>query len=162
MKDLSELLEKLGLTVKQAVLLSIVIFVIVWFLIRYLDQRKKRREKRDEVLDNYLRLQEEALLKTYRKLYEERDLTKMSKADFHNLIKEVDELVLAPFSQYRAHLDGNVQKQVYHIHNIINQFKGELSSDAITNLLSYRQQFYNDITLVKKAIEKNINKIKLV
>src|SRR5947207_1788578 len=141
MGELRRLFELLGLPPLLIVLGTLVTATAVYFLKQYFELRKSHRTKRNEGLIEYSRLQEEALFKAYRMLYEESDLSTVTQTEFRRLIKDADDMIMTPFTRYRAHLDKSVINRVYDIHNIVAQYRSNLSSDAINNLINYRPQF---------------------
>ena len=108
MKDLTDLLEMLGLPPEAIVAIILATSMFIFFLKHFLDRREKRETTRLEDLRKYARLQEEALLKAYRMLYEQVDLNTLSQKEFSQVICRADELIMEPFTRYRSDLPDGV------------------------------------------------------
>ncbi|HEU0050104.1 MAG TPA: hypothetical protein VFQ43_21115 [Nitrososphaera sp.] len=90
-----------------------------------------RRGKIDDTLFQYSKLQCSELLEVHRMLYESGEITEtLDVADFVKKIKEADQRILKPLTDFRAFLDEPVRQLIYPVHNMLEQFKYNPSKDA--------------------------------
>ena len=152
MEELKNLLKEIGL---PSVIISVGIIVagiLVFFIKRALDRREKQHTESRKTLREYARLQEEALLKAYRMLYEQVDLNKLSQSEFLQVVSKADDLIMEPFTRYRANLPDDIIAGIYNdIHSVLAQFKPypafprEVKPEAIDNLARYKNRFLKQI-----------------
>jgi hypothetical protein len=152
MEELKSLLKDLGIPPAAIAGVTIIAGIVIFFVKRALDLRGKRKAERRKTLSEYARLQEEALFKAYRKLYEDVNVTTLSTRDFLQVISETDELIMEPFTRYRNDLPADVQARIYDdIHNDLAQFKpdptlpSEVTKEATHRLSAHRERFLQKI-----------------
>lgn len=163
MKDLKDLLRELGLPPEAIAVIIITATIGVFFLKRFLDRREKRKTARIEDLRKYARLQEEALLKAYRLLYEQVDLNALTQKEFAQVICQADDLIMEPFTRYRRDLPDDVQAKIYNdLHSPIAQFKFnpalrcEVAPEAKYALTQYRGRFLKEIDATLTVIQNHL------
>jgi hypothetical protein len=112
-----------------------------------------RREKIDDALLQYSKLQCSEFLEVYRMLYEAGEITEtVNVDDFVKIIKEADQRILKPLTDFSAFVDEeDMKKLIYPVHNILDQFKYNPSRDAIKAFIDFRQSFYG---LIASAINQ--------
>jgi hypothetical protein len=159
MQELGNLLKELGLPPLAIAATVIAAAILIFFLKRALNRREKRKVKSRETLKEYARLQEEALLKAYRMLYEQVDLGTLSQKEFLQVICQADDLLMKPFTRYRADLPAAVTATIYNdIHSVLAQFKPypglprEVPPEAIQKLSQYKEPFLRSIDTLRNVI----------
>ena len=165
MKDIKDLLERMGLPPEAILIVIITAAVFIFFLKRNLDRREKEKAIRINDLKAYARLQEEALLKAYRLLYEQVDLKSLTNKEFCEIICKADDIIMAPFTRYRRDLPEDIKKRIYDdIHCTISQFKPspafpqEISEKAKHALSQYGDRFIKKIEETLAAIQSHIKR----
>ncbi len=163
MKDLKDLLEKLGLPPEAIMAVIVAAAIFVFFLKRFLDRREKQEMARIEDLREYARLQEEALLKAYRLLFEQVDLNKLTQKEFSQVICQADELIMDPFTRYRRNLPDDIRAKIYNdLHSPIAQFKPdpafprEVTPEAKHTLSQYGSRFLKEIESTLTMIQNHL------
>ena len=163
MKELKNLLGGLGLPPEAIAVIVFATAISVFFIKRFLDRREKRETARLEDLRKYARLQEEALLKAFRMLYEQVDLNTLSEKEFSQVVCRADELIMEPFTRYRRDLPDDIQAKIYNeLHSPIAQFKPdpsfprEVTPEAKHALSQYRGRFLKQIESTKTVIQKHL------
>lgn len=160
MEELKELLNQIGLPTWAIPVVLILTAFLLFFAKSYYNRREARAEKDYEVLRKYAALQEQALIQAFRMLFEEVNLKALTQTEFERVVSQADDLILKPFTEYRAYLDSKVISKFYDIHNVLAQFKSDPtfqhkpSQDAIENLLGYSDRFLKDSTALKELILK--------
>jgi hypothetical protein len=158
MNELKELLQQIGLPPTLVLIVVIIAMIGVFFAKTALQRKHEREKKKYDKLLEYQGLQEAALLKAYRKLYEEVDLKSLTPSEFRNLVSEADQLIMEPFTNYRAYMDRRIADSLFNLHNVIAQYKGDptmpytITPEAISNLCFYRERFLMDIEAFKTLI----------
>lgn len=138
----------------------IVAAIALFFVKRTLDQRDKQKTEKRRTLSEYGRLQEEALFKAYRRLYEDVDIDRLSQTEFLRVISQTDEMIMAPFTRYRNDLSSDVLAKLYDIHNDLAQFKpdpnlpSKVTREAIHKLSAHRERFLQKIESVRDVLRR--------
>jgi hypothetical protein len=152
MEELKSLLKDLGIPPAALAGFTIIAAIVIFFVKRALNLRDKRKTERRKTLSEYARLQEEALFKAYRKLYEEVNINALSQREFLQVISQADELIMKPFTRYRNDLPADVRARIYDdIHNDLAQFEpdpafpSEVTKEAIRRLSAHRERFLQKI-----------------
>ena len=94
MEELKSLLKEIGLPSAVTGAIIIAVAIVVFFAQRALKNREKQKAERRKTLHDYARLQEEALFKAYRRLYEDVDINALSPNEFRQVISQADELIM--------------------------------------------------------------------
>src|SRR5438445_3552171 len=156
MDELKELLKQIGLPSVAIPIVVIAAAVSIFFVKRAL-KRKDQKEKRfRETLRKYANLQEKALLEAYRSLYEHVSLKSMTSRQVEGVVSAADDLIMGPFTAYRAELPNEVREKFYNdIHSILAQYRSDptgprpLTPEAISNLAQYGDKFLKEIESLK-------------
>ena len=137
--------------------------VFIFLLKRYLDRREKRKASGFEDLRTYAQLQEEALLKAYRMLFEQVNLTSLTEREFSQLVCRADDLILEPFTRYRRDIPEDVRTKIYNdLHSPLAQFRPDptrpanVTPEARLALLQYKDRFLQEIESIHALIEKHL------
>lgn len=160
MNEIKELMQQIGLPPVVVIIIVIVAPVGVVLGKLFLKRQAEREKKEYEKLYEYRGLQEEALLKAHRMLYEEVDLKALTSTQFRQRVSEADRLIMEPFTKYCAYLPQRVKDSLYNIHNIVAQYKGDptvpyrIKLESINNLCCYRDCFLNDIKAFTELIKE--------
>jgi hypothetical protein len=100
--------------------------------------------KIDENLLQYSKLQCSELLEVHRMLYESGEITEtLDVADFVKKIKEADQRILKPVTDYGVFINKPIRQRIYQVHNILEQYKYNPSKDAIKAFIGFRRLFYD-------------------
>ena len=163
MEELRNILVEIGLPPVTISAIIIVAAILVFFIKRVLNRREEIKTERRETLRDYARLQEEALRKAYRMLYEKVDLNTLSQREFLQVVSQADDLIMEPFTRYIADLPDDIKAGIFNgPHSDLAQFKPdptfarEVSSEAIQNLSQYGDHFLQKIASVMDVIRKYI------
>ena len=163
MQQLKDLLGELGLPPVAVAAIVFATAILVFLIQRVLDRREKRETARLENLLDYARLQEQALLKAFRMLYEQVDLNTLSEEEFYQLVCRADEMIMEPFTHYRRDLPDDIQAKIYNdFHSPIAQFKPdparprEITPEAKHALSQYKGRFLKQIESTKTLIQKHL------
>lgn len=163
MEGLKNLLAELGLSPAATAATILVVAILVFFAKRALDERQKRKSTKRSTLEKYLLDQEQALLKAYRLLYEERDLNTLSPNEFVEIVSQADDIIMEPFTRCRGVLPPDVQAKIYDdIHDVLAQFKPDPTSrheakpEAIRKLSQYGESFLQQIESAKIVISRHL------
>lgn len=162
MEELKELLVIAGLP-SWAIAVFLIASTILLLLFKYVFRRNESRKNRtDDALHKYASLQETALLKAYRLMYEKNNIRALTQKELEETVSEADDIIMEPFTEYRAYLNDEICAQMYNIHNILAQYKPHptlkysLSTEARENLFSYNNKFLKQVESIKKSISKHI------
>ena len=152
MEELKTLLKDLGIPPAAIACVTIITAIVIFFVKRALDLRRERKAERRKTLSEYARLQEEALFKAYRKLYEDVNIAALSQKEFLQVIYQADGMIMEPFTRYRNDLPADVQATIYEdIHNDLAQFRpdptfsSDVTKEAIRKLAAHRERFLQKI-----------------
>ena len=161
MEDLRKLLTELGVPPVIAAAVVLMTIVLLFFVKRALDQRHRQKNYRRETLKRYLLEQEGALFKAYRINENVSGPLVMHQKELVKIISQTDDIIMEPFTRYRAELPLDVKAKIYNdIHSILTQFKPDPTSartvapDAVRNLVQYRQEFLQQIESVKDVVNR--------
>jgi hypothetical protein len=159
--ELRKILVEIGLPPVIISAIIIVVAILVFLIKRTLNRREEIKAKKRETLRDYARLQEEALRKAYRMLYEKVDLNTLSQKEFLHVVAQADDLIMEPFTRYITDLPDDIKAGIFNgPHSDLAQFKPdptfkrEVSSKAIQNLSRYRDRFLQKIDFVMDVIRK--------
>jgi hypothetical protein len=126
--------------------------------LKHKDEKEKQVRK---TLRKYANLQEKALLEAYRMLYEQVSLKALTSKQFEQAVSTADDLIMVPFTNYRADLPKEIVAKFYNdIHSILAQYKPDPTAprpptpEAIGNLAQYGDQFHQEIESLKNMIRK--------
>lgn len=167
MNELRNILTSLGLNPIWASVIIILTSVIIFSLKQHLSLKKKLKEiqaeyeskyrgKIDDRLIAYSRLQVEALLNAYKKLYENDSMDTAKRDDFVKNLKEANILIMDPLIKYSSFLDDSTKAIIYRINNILEQFKYNPSDNSIKTFKNYKGRFFNHVEETIKAIHQTV------
>jgi hypothetical protein len=162
MDELKTLLTHMGLTPVATAAIIIAAAIVTFLTKRALDHFAKQRAEQRERLRTYLREQEEALLKAYRRLYEGPNLLALSPHELVRLISQVDDLIMEPFTRHRSNLPNDVQAKIYNgFHSLLRQLTPKDPArppkpEAVQALVDYRQQFLQQIESHKSVVNRHL------
>ncbi len=151
MEELKQVLNQIGVGAAAIPFVLLAAAILVFFAKRAVERRSSEKAKRLDTLQRYAAAQEKAMLEAYRMLYEQVDLAALTDKEFVRLVCAGDDLIMAPFTEYRSYLDDDVKGRVYELHSILAQFRPDpvlplwLTSASKRNLLAHKRQFLTDI-----------------
>jgi len=163
MKEFRELLISIGLPPWAISVVVIAATILLFFFISYFRRKETKDKRNDDALHKYASLQENAMLRAYRLLYEGKNIKDLTQKELEAVVSEADDIIMKPFTEYRAYLDDEIIFKIYDLHNILAQYKPhqtlkshQLSSEAKNNLFNYKNKFLKQVENIRKIISKNI------
>ena len=151
METVTELVKAIGLGPVWTSVIIVLLTVLIYLLKKYVDlksevtkinttYRSGQRAKIDDKLLQYAEAQIPALWQSYRLLYEGEITESIETDKFVVKIKEADQIIWKPYTDYKFVLDSQVIASVRRIHNILEQYKYSPSRKAIKNFLDFDSQ----------------------
>jgi hypothetical protein len=111
-----------------------------------------RQAKIDDRLFDYAREQGKALKEAYRMVFENEEVQPTKRRRFVEIVKEADDKIMEPFTDFSTYLDEDIQSRIYAVHWMLDQMTYDPSEGAIRDFLALKASFYNDY--IEEATKK--------